>query len=337
MPDARFFAHAGPLSLAEIARTGGVSGADFPETSIDTAAPLAVAGERSLSFCSDRKYLDQLKATRAAAVFVPKAFAEAAPSGVIALVSAEPQAAWARVAARLHPVRLLDNQTAIHPTAQIEDGATIAPGSVVGAQARIGRNTFVCAHVCIGPGVAIGRDCYIGSGVQIGFALIGDRVRISSGVVIGEPGFGVAASTAGTLDVPQLGRVIIMDGVSIGANSCVDRGAWEDTILGENTKIDNLVQIAHNVVLGRNCVLAAQAGISGSVRVGDGVMFGGRAAIADHLTVGDGARLAGGSGLMHDVPAGETWGGTPAKPARRWFREMAWVSRQVALSGKGED
>jgi UDP-3-O-[3-hydroxymyristoyl] glucosamine N-acyltransferase len=169
----------------------------------------------------------------------------------------------------------------------------------------------------------------------VGHALIGDRVRILAGAVIGEAGFGVGASRAGVIDMPQLGRVILQDGVTVGANSCIDRGAWDDTVVGENTKIDNLVQIAHNVQLGRNCVLAAHTGISGSVTVGDGVQFGGRAGIADHLDIGAGSRIAAAAGVMKDVPAGETWAGSPARQLRRFMRETAWLARKA--HGKAGD
>jgi UDP-3-O-[3-hydroxymyristoyl] glucosamine N-acyltransferase len=191
----------------------------------------------------------------------------------------------------------------------------------------------------IGPGVAIGRRCRIGANVTIGFALIGDEVRIYAGVVIGEPGFGVVEGPGDMVDVPQLGRVIIQDRVTLGANSCVDRGAWDDTVIGENTKIDNLVQIAHNVRLGRNCVLAAQTGISGSVTIGDFAMFGGRAGVADHIEIGSGAKIAAAAGVMKSVPAGEVWCGVPARPLRRFMRETAWLAKSAQARGEagGDD
>jgi UDP-3-O-[3-hydroxymyristoyl] glucosamine N-acyltransferase len=218
---------------------------------------------------------------------------------------------------------------AIALDAVLEPDVELGPGVVIGSGAQIGRGTRIGAQSVIGPGVTIGRDCEISANVTIGFALIGDRVRILAGTVIGEAGFGATAGPRGLIDIPQLGRVILQDGVSIGANACVDRGAFDDTVIGENTKIDNQVQIAHNVRVGRNCVMAAHSGISGSVTIGDGVQFGGRAGVADHVTIGDGARVGAAAGVMKDIPAGETWGGMPARSIRRWMRETAWLARMA--------
>ncbi|MFN4297866.1 MAG: UDP-3-O-(3-hydroxymyristoyl)glucosamine N-acyltransferase, partial [Brevundimonas sp.] len=238
--------------------------------------------------------------------------------------------------ARLHPPIEAGETPGVDPSAVLEDDVRLGAGVVIGAGARIGRGATIGANTVIGPGVAIGRDSRIGANVSIGFSLIGDRVRIASGAVIGEAGFGAAGSARGPVDIPQLGRVILQDDVSVGAGTCIDRGAYDDTVIGEGTKIDNLVQIAHNVVIGRFCLIAAHVGISGSVTVGDGVMFGGRAGIGDHHTIGAGARIAGAAAVLSDVPAGETWSGYPARPLRRFLRESVWLAKQAASRSKGK-
>jgi UDP-3-O-[3-hydroxymyristoyl] glucosamine N-acyltransferase len=337
MPDPRFFEDLGPASLREIAELTGASLADSGagETPIGAVAPLDRAGPGQVGFFADRRYADDLTATRATACFIAPAQADKLPAGVIGLVTPEPQVAYAAAAGRLHRPRAIAPGPAVHETASLEEGVVVGPGAVIGPGATIGRGSYIGAGVVIGAGVAIGRNCQIGPNAVIGFALVGDRVRILAGAVIGEAGFGVAGGRAGAVDIPQLGRVILQDGVSVGANSCIDRGAYDDTVIGENTKIDNLVQIGHNVRIGRSCVLAAHTGISGSTTIGDGARFGGRAGIADHLNIGDGAQVMAAAGLMRDIPAGETWGGIPALPARQWFRQVAWLNKISQGRGQG--
>lgn len=336
MPDPRFFDDMGPVSLDELARLGVAELADasLASRSITHVAPLDAADGRAVTFFSDAKRRDAAGDTRAGACFVRPEHRELLAPDCAALLTAHPQAAWAAAATRLHaPRRHEPLSPSIHPDCDLEDGVRLSPGVTVGQGARVGRGTWLSPGCVIGPGVSIGRDCLIGANAVIGFAIIGDRVSIHAGAVIGEAGFGAAGGPRGVVDLPQLGRVVIQDGVTIGANSCVDRGAFADTMIGENTKIDNLVHVAHNVRLGRNCVLAAYTGLSGSTVVGDGVAFGGKAGVADHLTIGAGASIGASASVFKDVPAGETWTGFPARPLKRWLRETAWLSRMARGRG----
>ena len=340
MPDSRFFETSGPLELATLARISGATLQAFgsPTRLIGRAGELLDADETCVTFLTGRRYLDQACQTKAGACFVESANVGALSTACAALVTPSPLAAFAAAADYLHKPRR--HQAAvgpIHPTARLEDGVVLAANVVLGQDVTIGRGTYVSPGAVIGPGVCLGRDGYVGSNVTIGFALIGDRVRIHAGAIIGEPGFGATAGRDGLVDVPQLGRVIIQDGVTIGSGACIDRGAIGDTTIGENSKIDNMVQIGHNVVIGRNCVLAAHTGISGSVVIGDGCQLGGRAGVADHINIGAGARIAAAAGVMRSVPAGESWGGYPAKPVKRWLRETALVAQLVRRRNEGDD
>jgi len=203
---------------------------------------------------------------------------------------------------------------------------------VIGADVEIGFGTVICANAVIGTGTRIGRGCVVGANATVQHALIGDRVLLHPGVCVGQDGFGYAMGPQGHLKVPQIGRVIIQDDVEIGANTTVDRGANRDTVIGEGTKIDNQVQIGHNVVIGRHCVIVSQVGLSGSCTLEDFVAIGGQSGVRGHVTVGMGAQVAAVSVVNEDLPAGGRYGGTPAKPVKQWFREVAAL-RKLAERG----
>ena len=337
-----FFDRAGPFPLAELAEFAGAelaSGADGSRR-IEDARPLEQAGPTHVTFLDNRKYVPKLRTTSAAACFVVAELAAQVPAGTTALVTREPYRAFAQTLTRFYPAasrprtaEMGDEAGPVHSTAVIEDGVTIEPGAVVGREARIGRGTVVAAGALVGYRVTIGRDCFVGPGAALTHAVIGDRVIVHAGVKAGQDGFGFAMSGKGHLKVPQIGRVIIQDDVEIGANSTIDRGGLKDTIIGEGTKIDNLVQIGHNVVIGRHCVIVGMVGISGSAELGDFVVVGGQAGIVGHIKIGSGAQIAGGSGVTHDLAPGGRYGGAPAKPLAAYAREIAAL-KQLAQRKK---
>jgi len=329
MPDTTFFKTLPPRTVSAIAAELGAEVIRGGEVIVSAVAPLSGKDGGAIAFMGDRKFLPALRETRAACVIVHPSMVEHVPDGVAIIASRQAQADWARTSMMLYAPRRLTRSIPLSEAAE-DDTVVTEPGVVIGEGARIGRGSYIGANTVIGPGVQIGRDCVIGSNASLTFCLLGDRVKVYSGVRIGESGFGAAVSRDGPIDIPQLGRVILQDNVTIGANSCVDRGAYDDTVIGENTKIDNLVMIGHNCVIGRNNLMAANTGISGSVTTGDNVIFGGKAGIGDHINIGEGARVAAGAGVLADIPPGETWSGYPAKPLRQFLRETVWLSKQVA-------
>lgn len=340
MADPRFFAVAGPFPLKTLAAIAGAeiggSGAD-PNAVFHDVAPLSRAGPRDVSFLDNRRYLDEFRASRAGACLVAPDLAPSAPKDMMLLVTKEPYAAYARVAAAFYPrpapEPAIDPRATVHPTAKLGAGCRIDAGAVIGARAEIGARCHVAANAVIGDGVAIGDDSFIGPGASLAYCVVGARAIIHAGARIGQDGFGFALGPKEHVKVPQLGRVIIGDDVEIGANTTVDRGAGPDTVIGAGTKIDNLVQIAHNVELGRGCVVVAQVGISGSTKIGDFVMLGGQAGLTGHLRIGSGAKIAAQSGVMRDIEPGVTVGGSPAVPMREWLKSVAVLSRLAKKEG----
>jgi UDP-3-O-[3-hydroxymyristoyl] glucosamine N-acyltransferase len=342
MSQSSFFSRSASMSLAEFADAFGLKlpeGADSSRR-IEGLSALETAGPGDLAYMDNPKYISELSATNAGACLVGPRFAQRVPPGTVAIETPHPYHLFAKALQHFYPGAARPSSmfgagkgiapgAIVHPTARLEDGVTVDPGAVIGPDVEIGGGTIICAGAVIGPGVKMGRDGAVGSGATLQCALIGNRVVIHPGVRIGQDGFGFAMSPKGHIKVPQIGRVIIQDDVEIGANTTIDRGASRDTMIGEGTKIDNLVQIGHNVVIGRHCVIIAQVGISGSTVLEDFAVLAGQVGVAGHLTIGAGAQIAAQAGLMRDVPRGEKWGGSPAKPARQWLRETAMLSQML--------
>jgi UDP-3-O-[3-hydroxymyristoyl] glucosamine N-acyltransferase len=341
----QFFSAQSTLTVGEIATLTGAeprAGADLNHR-IRNVAPIDLAGPDDLTFLENAKFAGELATTRAGAILTAARFEPQAPGGLTMLRSRAPYRAFVTVMREFYHGALRpaspygDGGVApgacVHPTARIEKGVTVDPGAVVGARAEIGSGTVISANAVIG--AQVGRDCTIGPNSSVTHAILGDRVIIHPGCHIGQDGFGYVPAKDGQVKIPQIGRVIIDDDVEIGAGTNIDRGGIRDTVIGAGTKIDNLVQIGHNVVIGKNCIIVAQSGLSGSVTLEDNVVLAARVGIIPHITVGKGAQLAARSTVMRDVPPGVHWGGFPnAKPIKAFFREIVMLERLATPEAK---
>lgn len=331
--NARFYERSGPFSLGQVAAAAGGIAAGT-ERMLTGIAPLQVAGAGEVSFLTSTKYAAALKDTGAGAVIVNREMSGLVPPSAAVIETETAYESWARVAALFHPA--VPIHPGVHPTAYIAPGAVVDPTTEVGAfaniesGAQIGPRCRIGPHANIGANVVIGEDCRIGSHVSISHALLSVRVTLHPGVRIGQEGFSFARTKNGFLTIPQLGRVLIEDDVEIGANSTVDRGSVQDTVLGAGSRLDNLVQIGHNVRLGLCCVIVAQVGISGSTVLEDFVQLGGQAATAGHLHIGKGAQIGAQAGVIADVPAGATLLGSPAQSRYQFFKQIALMKRMTS-------
>jgi UDP-3-O-[3-hydroxymyristoyl] glucosamine N-acyltransferase len=346
MAQAAFFKRYPSSTLAEIA---ALTKAELVDPSraghvITGVASLDEAGPMHLSFFENLNYVAQLEQTHAGACLVPERFEDRVPPHVTILRAKSPIWAFVAFARHIHEDAMrpqsgfelsgIATSAVIHPTAHLEDGVTVDPLAVIGPDVEIGSGTIIGSGAVISAGVKIGRDCNIGATTTIQFALIGNNVLIHPGCQIGQDGFRfIFAQTH--VKVPQVGRVIIQNDVEIGAGTTVDRGGLRDTVIGEGTKIDNQVQVGHNVTIGRHCVIAAQCGLAGSLTLGDNVALGAKVGINNHVTIGDGAQITAMSAVKDSVPPGARWGGFFAKPTKQWFREILAVERLVRSGATG--
>ena len=333
MVDKNFYVVKENVTLAQVAEVTSAVLQDEAKAgeTIDSIATMASATANDICFFYDRKSKEKAADIKAKACVTTAELAAFLPEGVIKLISENPKIAFIKLNEYMYAEKM--------PTAGIDATAKIAPS------AKIGQNCFIGAHVVIGDNAVIGdgcrigantvieHDCRIGNGVRIennasiAYAVIGDGCYIYSGARIGQDGFGFQMMGGQHHRIPQLGRVIIGNDVEIGANACVDRGALDDTVIGDGSRIDNLVQIAHNDKLGRGCVIVAQVGIAGSCTLGDYVVLGGQVGLADHLNIGSGAQIAAQSGAMRDVEAGAVVMGSPCVPFKDFMRQVAFLQK----------
>ena len=335
--DPRFFCRTGPHPFAAVAAAASVAAGEGPM--LHGVAPLQSAGPAEVSFLDNKLYAPLLEATRAGAVIVHPGMADRVPAGSVAIVTPEPYLAWARVAALFHPplpaAPGIHASAVVDPSARIDASAEVGPLAYVGAHAEIGPGCRVGPGAVIGDAVQMGPHCRVGPHASVSHAVLGARVYLYPGARIGQEGFGFAVGPAGFVTVPQLGRVLLEDDVEVGANSCIDRGSTQDTVIGAGSRLDNLVQIGHNVRLGRCCIVVSQAGISGSTVLEDFVVVAAQAGLIGHIRVGAKARIGAQAGVMRDVAAGADVVGAPAMPVREFFRQVATL-RKLATRRAGE-
>jgi UDP-3-O-[3-hydroxymyristoyl] glucosamine N-acyltransferase len=325
------------LTLREVSELVGGRRVGPPDARVEGVAPLDEAGPADMAFLGLKRYVRFVGGSRAGSFLVAAELEAALPTDAPRVVVANAYVALRTLLARLHPEP--QRLPAVHPTAvlgrdvRLGEGVTIEPYAVLGDRVSIGAGTRIGAHCVLGEDTSVGSACAIHPHVvTYGGTVIGDGVILHAGVRVGCDGFGYTTVDGVHLKMPQIGRAVIGDAVEVGANSTIDRGSLGDTVVGDHVKIDNLVQVAHNVRVGAGSLLAALVGIAGSTRIGRGVWFGGRASAINHLEIGDGARVTFGSTLTRDVPAGETVTGYPARPHREELRRQAELARVPGLA-----
>jgi UDP-3-O-[3-hydroxymyristoyl] glucosamine N-acyltransferase len=342
-----FFPPHDGIRLGDLATALGAELADAAHADrvVRSVSPVKRAKDGDLCYILSRKMRAELDTSEATAILCDQALASLVPSHIAVLISKRPHTAFAIAGEMLHPTAMRPERMTsaaniapgayVDPEARLESGVVVEPMAVIGKGAEIGEGTHIGPGVVIGADVRIGRDCTISAGATIQYALLGNNVIIHPGARIGQDGFGYAPGLKpGMIKIVQIGRVIIQDHVEIGANTTVDRGTMDDTVIGEGTKIDNQVQIGHNVRIGRHCGIVSAVGIAGSTRIGDGVMIGGASAINGHISIGDGVQIAALSGVVGDIPAGERYGGIPARPMRDFLRDIAEMAMRSSARDK---
>ncbi len=346
MENQQFFRSHDGMTLADLAKALDLELATSAnsEVIVRRLASIATAKDDEICYAMSRSYKAELQASQAGAVICSESVLDIVPPHMSAIVSSAPRGDFARAGELLMPDAMrplhisdadgVSAKAEVSPEAHLEDDVCVEAFAVIGAGASIGRGSRIGPGAVIGQGVQIGRNSTIAAGTTILHAILGDNVIVHNGTRIGQDGFGYAPGKRGLQKVIQIGRVIIQDNVEIGANTTIDRGTLDDTIIGDGTKIDNLVQVGHNVRIGRHCIIVAKVGIAGSTVIGDGVVIGGAAGLKGHIHIGDGAQIAGMSGVVSNVPAGEKYGGYPARPFKEFLRETVEVMVRASAKNK---
>lgn len=335
MADPRFYKRQGPFTLAQLKEFGQCEDLrGNPDLTIEDVSSLETAQPSHISLFTHPRYREAFASTKAGACVVSPEMVEKAPSHLSLLVAKYPSRAFALIGNTFYPAETkeasIDPTAIIHPTAKLGKNVVVGPQTIIEADAEIGDFVHIGPLTLIGKGVVMGEHTTVGSHVSLTHALVGKHVNIKSGARIGQSGFGFfmdSGDAGGHVPVPQLGRVIIEDYVEIGSNTTIDRGSGPDTVIGVGTRIDNLVQVAHNVRFGKGCVMVAQVGIAGSTQFGDYVVAGGQAGFTEHLRIGSFARFGAQSGILRNVDSGEMLAGSPAMPLKAHHRQVVILKK----------
>jgi UDP-3-O-[3-hydroxymyristoyl] glucosamine N-acyltransferase len=340
MTKKRFFESTGTFPIQELAKEFNCEIVGDNKLTLTDISSLDDAGPGEITIFTNGKYKHKLARSKASACIIADKDAPLAPEGMTLLISDNPYATYAKILAKFYGEQVasydISEQAYISPGAKIGKKVSIGPGAYIGDGAVIGEHVIIAANSYIGENVTIDNNCNIGPNVVIQYAILGKNVVLHPGVKIGQDGFGYANEGQELYKIKQIGMVMIGNEVEIGAGTCIDRGALRNTVIGDGTKIDNLVQIGHNVQIGRSCIICGQVGIAGSTVIDDGVIIGGQAGISGHITIGKGAKIAAQSGVINNIATNETVGGTPAVEITTWHRQSAYL-RQLAKRKNNED
>lgn len=335
MADTQFYINNGPFTLQRIEEICEAQLADKSkaQTEVKEVASMLKAGADEICFFYDKKAKEKAAEIKATACVTTAELEAFVPAGVIKLITANPKVAFLKLMQAMYaektPRGNIASTAKIHPSAIIGEDTFVGEYAVIGEKVRIGSHCQIEAGVVIADGCQIGDNCRIGANASVSYTIMGNDCYIYAGARIGQDGFGFQVINGKHQRIPQVGRVIIGNDVEIGANSCVDRGALDDTVIGDGCRIDNLVQVAHNDKLGKGCVVVAQTGIAGSCTFGDYVVCGGQTGFADHLTIGSGAQIGAQSGLIKDVEPGAIMMGYPAIPIKDFMRQVATLQKML--------